>query len=65
MVGADLRAARYKQSKRTARPEVGPYRHANQMRSISLDCGLAPPFSVAFHTQSKNFEDPSLKKPLT
>ena len=34
MVGADLRTARQKQTKRTARPEVGPYRHADPMRSF-------------------------------
>ena len=37
MVGADLRAARYKPSKRTARPEVGPYRDAAKMGSFSPD----------------------------
>ncbi len=35
MVGADLRAARSSQSKRTARPEVGPYQPANQTGSFS------------------------------
>ena len=40
MVGADLRAARYKPSKRTARPEVGPYRHANQTGMFCLPATL-------------------------
>ena len=35
MVGADLRAARCKPFKGTARPEVGPYRDANQMGGFS------------------------------
>ena len=70
MVGADLRAARCNQFKGTARPEVGPYRYAKQMRSFSSDNSngwKSMPFPasyrigsppVAHHTKWKLMDSP-------
>ena len=54
MVGADLRAARPRPSKGTARPEVGPYRRADQARGFSPDNSNDPTI--------QRFNDPTIPR---